>query len=107
MQLMQPKILKTYVIAGGGIHTVDTIEHEGKLWLVPNWLDDLAEGVTMPSRIIRLDVLRYERMGTEGFALRDPMPKALLERRTPPKPIPGYEYQELPDIRFPLARSSH
>lgn len=43
---MPPNIFKTYVAAGAGVQIVDTIEHEGKLWLVPHWLDNPSKRVT-------------------------------------------------------------
>jgi hypothetical protein len=51
------KILKAVVILGGDtheIHKADVIEHAGQFWIVPEWLDNIALGVTMPRRIISL-----------------------------------------------------
>jgi hypothetical protein len=98
-----PPILKTFVAFGSAIHKVDTIEHEGKLWLVPHWLDSPSEGVTRPNRIIRPVGAAFAPYGEGEFVLEKPVPKELLARETPKAPLPGYEVRELPDIRFPLA----
>jgi len=99
---MATKILKTFVILGSEIHITDTIEHEGKLWLVPIWLDTPDGKWTMPARIIRLDTLAHQKMsGQADFVLSGPMPKELFADQTPKTPIPGFEYHELPAIRFP------
>src|SRR5258708_4575562 len=37
---------------GANLHRVDTIEHQGKLWLVGQWLEVQAEGYRIPARII-------------------------------------------------------
>jgi len=99
------KVLKVKVSVGGALCNADGIEYEGKLWLVPHWLDMPAQGVTMPSRIIRFDILPHADVrGTNlgDYILNGPMPKELFEPQTPKQAIAGYEYRELPDIRIPL-----
>lgn len=100
MAVMTAKVLTD----GGAILTVDVIQHAGKFWMVPYWLDRPNEGGTTPNRIIRLDSLPHERMASGSpvgdFVVKHPIPKALLEPETPSPPIAGFEYQELPDIRF-------
>jgi hypothetical protein len=91
----------------GKIYKVDAIEHEGKLWLVPHWLDVPAQGLTKPARLIRMDVLPFQRMTNPAygadFVLNAPVPKALLEPNTPRQEVPGFEVQELPEISFPIS----
>src|SRR4029453_8233725 len=41
------------------LHECDGIEWQGKLWLVPHWLDSTATGETTPTRIIRFDHLPH------------------------------------------------
>ena len=105
--MMTKKIMKTTAAFGHEIHKVDTIEHEGGLWLVPHWIDYLSEGVTMPNRIIRLDILPHDDFGPGEFVLTSPLPIELLSRESPKQPIPGYEVHELPEIRYPLAKRAH
>jgi hypothetical protein len=33
---------------GGNIYKMDTIEHEGQMWLVPEWLEKEGEGWKKP-----------------------------------------------------------
>jgi hypothetical protein len=102
------KILKVMVIGveGGTISKCDGIEYEGKLWLVPNWLDIPAQGVTKPARLIRFDTLPHEALPAGSafgdYILNMPMPTELFGHQTPRQAIPGFEFQELPEITLPL-----
>jgi hypothetical protein len=98
------KVLKALVVSGGMIYKVDAIEHEGKLWLVPNWLDRPSTKETTPGRIIRFDNLRYQdmrgqRSSQADFALNGSVPTELLDIETPKRSIPGFEYIEMPALR--------
>jgi hypothetical protein len=57
------KIFRTLVQQSddGALYSVDTIEFEGKLWLVPEWLKGPAEGTETPARIICLYGLPTEK----------------------------------------------
>lgn len=107
------KILKTIVGSAetGALYLIDTIEHEGKLWLVPQWLDEPIRKVSKPARLIRLDILPFQSMkGSKypaDYVLNGPMPTALLELKTPKEPISGFEVRELPELEFPMDRSKH
>jgi hypothetical protein len=104
------KIFKAKVAAGDGIYNVDAIEYQGKLWLVPHWLDNLATGETTPTRIVRFDNLEYKdvRGSSLGdFVLTRPIPKALLDVETPKQSIAGFEYIELPAVKKPPDAKTH
>jgi hypothetical protein len=101
-------IFKVLVIdvENGTIAKCDGIEHEGKLWLVPHWLEVPAQGVTKPARIIRFDSIPHQRtpnsrQGVE-YVINYPIPKELFGSQTPRQAIPGFEFQELPEITLPL-----
>jgi hypothetical protein len=102
------KILKAMVGSAdhGSLYKVDVIEHDQKLWLVPQWLDSPAEGVSRPARIIRMDTLRHQKNAPNSpygdYVLNVPIPTALLNLETPKQPIDGFEVQEMPEITFPL-----
>lgn len=101
------KILKTGVGSDDGtIYTCDTIEHEGKLWLVPQWLDVPAKGVSKPRRIVRMDSLAHQPMTNPAYGmdyiLNDYMPKAVLDGTAPPEQASQYEIVELPEIEIPM-----
>ena len=69
------------------LRRVDTIEHEGKTWLVPYWIDNLDKGTSRPERIVLLDLLEYtDSDGLRGIShtLKTPMPKCVFEGQNPP-----------------------
>ena len=91
----------------GSLMQADAIECQSKLWIVPVWLDTPDQGWTAPNRIIRFDNRRYQDTRTmqnrrADFVLNEPIPKALLELKTPAQPIVGFDYVELPEIRLAL-----
>lgn len=97
------KILKTLVsIEGeGNLYTCDTIQYEGKMWLVPQWIDTLGTGKSMPVRIIQLDVLPHQKSSFAGhdFVLTYPIPKAVFsEGRIPSGSKDKYIVIEKPHI---------
>ena len=97
------RIFKTAVIVDGAIQSMDTIEHEGSFWLVPEWLDMPAQGVTMPRRIVSLATLRHERMsGNPDFVVSDPVPKFVFDGAVPSQLAHMYIVKELPELRFPM-----
>ena len=79
------KIYKTMVAfdqADGVIYQVDTIEYQGKFWLVPEWLESLAEKYKTPSRIVQIDCLKHQRtIGSPmaDFVLSLPISKAVFD----------------------------
>jgi hypothetical protein len=94
------KILKTLVPSDNGtVHICDTIEHEGKLWLVPQWLDKQAEGLSRPACIIRMDNLAQtgpQQATSPHFALKDYMPKTVLDGTASPEIAQKYEIVDMP-----------
>src|ERR1700730_6943792 len=80
------KILKTLVMRedDGALIAADTIEYEGKLWIVTEWLEGPTKGTEWPARIICLDGLPLGRPGPQyqmDYALQTPLSKAVLEGR--------------------------
>jgi hypothetical protein len=106
-QASQPvKILKVGIPSDSGmIYKCDAIEYEGKMWLVPEWLDVPARGVTKPRRIIRMDLLPHQKMSNPGYGmdyvLNGYMPKDVLEGKASPQQERQYEIVELPEIELP------
>jgi hypothetical protein len=91
------EILKTLVnfIEGGSLHMADTIRYEDGLWIVLSRSEPQAEGLIMPSRIIRIDKLRHQSMAAGNhygvdFVLNDPLPKGLFDGQIPiPQELAG------------------
>jgi hypothetical protein len=108
MKVGTMKIFKAMVVsADGPLYQIDVIEHDKKLWLVPQWLDSPAEGVSRPARIIRMDTLPHQKNlpGSPygDYVLNEPVPTELLNLQTPKQPIDGFEFQEMPELSVPLS----
>jgi hypothetical protein len=107
------KILKCQIIVRGedGIHRhqfMDVIEHAGKFWLVPEWLDNQSQKLTMPLRIISLETMVHHRMkGNPDFLVEDPVPIYVFDGRIPPEEAGKYVVVEGPDIRIPRDAKLH
>jgi hypothetical protein len=70
----------------GNTYRVPTIEHEGGLWLVPEWIGTPYPKMPAPKRIIRMDSLAHMDMGLHPhnrslhlYSLNDQIPKAVLD----------------------------
>ena len=88
----------------------ETIEHKGKLWLVPEWLEASNEGWRTPARIVLLDVLEYQRFETgepADFVLNHPIPKTVFDGQVPEGSKDKYVVVELPGMRYPIPPSVH
>ena len=101
------KVLKVGVGSGGGaIQECDAIKYDGKLWLVPQWLDEPSRGTTKPRRMIRIDSLPHQPMTNPAFGLdfilNGPLPKAVLDGAATPEQAAQYEIVELPEIEIPM-----
>ena len=79
--------LKTYVNCDDGqTYLIDTIRHDGALWLVPKWLATSAPGMQKPARLILMDGLAHRDLGRDFpgvghhvLELYDPVPRAVLD----------------------------
>ena len=95
------KILKVYVASGGAINIMDAIAYQGGIWLVPEWRDYPDQRMTMPTRIIRMDVLPHAPMkGKTHYVLHDPLPKSVADGETTLAEGLQYVVVERPDIRI-------
>ena len=102
------KILKaTLNLIGGnqpGIHHMDAIEYEGQVWLVPEWLDFHADGVTMPTRIVSLANIPHDRTSVPGMEIvvSFPVPAGVFFGSLREDAERSYTVVERPDIRLPI-----
>ena len=89
-------VLKCLVGLGDGmVVTCDGIEHEGKLWLVPGWLEHPTEPIAIPERIIRFDCFPHQADQEGGLDYQNiqlPIPESALRDAMPP----GIEYVDHP-----------
>jgi hypothetical protein len=71
------RIFKTVIAVGSALLRMDTIEFQGLFWLVPDWLEELNEGLINPTRIICLAGLRYQDLRCAGRPARSRECKSL------------------------------
>jgi hypothetical protein len=48
-------LFKVAVSHGSQMETYDGVSHGGKLWIVPQWIEDTTRGIKWPARMIRFD----------------------------------------------------
>jgi hypothetical protein len=85
----------------GKIMQCDTIEFNGKFWLVPKWLDNLEEGTRTPLRIICLDYLPHQKtedFGDVDFVINSPMPICVFDGEIPAETEYRFDIVESPDL---------
>lgn len=106
-----PRIFAVMIVGPeqGTTALCDGLEHEGKLWLVPQWLDVPGQGLTKPVRLIRFDQLEHTHSpgakdGIE-YVVNVPIPKTLFDIRTPKITEPGFEVVDLPELALPRSGS--
>lgn len=91
-----------------GLVTIDTIECEGKLWLVPKWLEFPDERCSRPERMVRIDQFDHQEMpGWETASLlRKPIPTAVLHGVSDEQMPTGFEIRFQPDVSLPWSDKS-
>ncbi len=109
---MGTKIYQTIMSFEGenDILCIDTIEYDGKMWLVPRWLEAPFEGWKTPERIILLDSLDRQKAPADyeaDFVLQSPIPKDVFEGRIPKGSEGEFVVIELPDVKIPIPRGIH
>lgn len=89
-------------ISDGTVRQVDTIAHDGDLWLVPKWLDGPYPGYRRPWRMIRLSPLKPRIRSDSGFLLRfevqEEVPIELLDGELGARGDLCYEFVEKPRL---------
>lgn len=103
------KIFTTLAMIGDKIddfQRVDTIEYQGKFWLVPRWFGSPIEGWRTPELIICLENLPHRDLrGTPqpaDFGMNVPIPRAVLDDLVQGKKVAGYEVIYRPPVRYPI-----
>lgn len=96
-------IRKSIVMHEDGFCEMDTIEHEGLLWLVPTWIDTATPGYSTPERIVCLSMLAHALLppGDRYLAsVQNPIPKSVLYGPGPSSAIAGYVVRFHPGLAF-------
>lgn len=79
------------------------IEHDGALWLVPNWVPHPDKGYTTPERMIPLAKFGYQVIGRPeelNLLIAGQVPSTLLLGPIPSHMRVLFGVLERPDIRF-------
>lgn len=102
------KIFKTVVTFDddSDLHYADSIEYEGQMWLVPEWIESPAGGWRMPRRLVCLNTMPHERKEgdpTGEFIVTWPIPKCVFNGELPREAKIKYVIVDSPNIRIPLA----
>ena len=84
---------------------VDTLEHDGGLWLVPRWIGSPYPGMQRPLRIIRLESLPHDDLGDPSgtgvrrYRLRGTIPRDVIDGvSTRSQSGQQYDVREAPDL---------
>ena len=107
------RIMKTAIPRDDGSQLVcDTIQHNGKLWLAPAWLDEPSRPYRRPARLIGMSGLKYRSMPLRSevdFVMQHPVPDAVLQGRVQDTLAAPFVVIERPDVRImkstPAARA--
>jgi len=88
----------------GTIYLMDTIQHEGRFWLVPQWLEAPSQGWRKPARIICLDLLPHQTMSSHkaDFLLNQPLPRCAYDGTVPTQLEKQLVVIIAPEIQVPL-----
>jgi hypothetical protein len=95
------------IIQTGAAHDneiMDVIEFAGQFWLVPEWLDNAALGVTMPARMISLAPIGHNQLtaGIKYFVIEDPIPRSIFDGSIPEAEARGFVLIDRPPVQFPI-----
>lgn len=98
------RIMKTAIPRDDGSRLVcDTIQHDGKLWLAPAWLEDPSRPYRRPARLIGMNGLKYHSMPLRSevdFVMDHAVPDAVLQGRVRDTLAAPFVVLERPDVRI-------
>jgi hypothetical protein len=103
-------IPRTRFALGGNYIDMDTVEYEGRLWLVPDWIEYPGTGLMKPTRMIALDQLGYSAIpnfGNVKWVISHSPPKELFEGPALSPKVASYEVLVLPEVQFPIPSAHH
>jgi len=104
------QILQTIITIDDTVSTIDTIEHEGSLWLVPKWKYSKDARWMSPEVVIPMpkgythigqgEAGKSSRTGTWHYMIQDPIPKAVLDGTANWAELARYGARAGPDIQI-------
>ena len=88
----------------GHTYNMTVIEHDGGLWIVPEWIATPYPNMHKPARLIRMDTLPHQSLGqiqkefADQYQLDGPIPKAVLDGETTGTAGQQLDVLEAPDL---------
>jgi hypothetical protein len=98
------RVFKTAIPRGDGSNLVcDTIQHDGKLWLAPEWVEGASKAYSKPARLIGMSGLKYRSMPMKSevdFVMENPVPEEVLHGQVQGQQAAPFLVLESPDVRI-------
>lgn len=96
-------IFRTAIINGSNIDFMDTLEHEGQFWLVPDWSIAPDEQYISPLRMVAMRTIRHHdlgepKVGEARFVVTMPIPQCVFRGVAPLGQEKLFEIWESPEI---------
>mgnify|MGYP007100080988 CR=1 FL=1 len=90
----------------GIAYIMDVVQHEGGLWLVPEWLVGNSRTHRLPRRMVSLAgcLVRHTPEGPAEWTVSDAIPKSIFDGSAPPSERQRYDVHELPDLAFRIPK---
>ncbi len=96
-------IMIAMVIMGPGINRMEAFEHEGVLWLAPQWIEFPRQGWMRPARIVSLEAIAHQYMPNASdyqVVVNTRLPEDMAPPAAPLKTAEMALVVDLPEIWF-------
>ena len=97
-----------HIEGDAALYQCSAIEHEGEVWLVPNWIPSPAEGYAIPERMIPLRRFRHQMFENRSgdLLINIPVPRAVIDGPLSPELKAQFGVREGPQLKFHHSRRS-
>ncbi len=98
-------MLKVCVSDGASLMVMDLVEYQGRLWIVPAWIEWQRERLQAPARLIALDSVAHRQASANvpfQYEVSTIIPRAVLDGSDQNPEEAGFEVLERPGIAIPL-----
>jgi hypothetical protein len=97
-----------HIEGDAALYQCSAIEHEGEVWLVPNWLPSPTEGYAIPERMIPLRRFRHHIFESRSgdLLINIPVPRVLIDGPLSPELTAQFDVLEPPQLKFHHSRRS-
>src|ERR1700730_4097107 len=97
------KVLRAMVgfIDHGGLHHLDAIYHDGRLWFVPHWLENPLTQTKQPLLIVHIANFHMQEGGAWGdYVENEPISKQIVDGNEKPSEDSRYTVIDTPNIHI-------